>query len=69
MYEIIKPGITYMHATKIVVQNRDNIQEILNWLKQYCVGQYTWRQGHSINERVVSFQQESDLVNFSLFWV
>ena len=69
MYEIIKPGITYMHVTKIVVQNKDNIQEILNWLKQYCVGPYTWRQGYIFNERVVSFEQESDLLNFSLYWV
>lgn len=69
MYEINKSGITYMHNATITVQNKDNILEILAWLKQYCVGPYTWTKGHKNNERVVSFQQESDLVNFSLYWI
>jgi hypothetical protein len=69
MYQINKSGITYMHTATVVVQNKDNILKILQWLKQYCVGQYTWKQGHKTNERVVSFQHESDLVNFTLYWV
>ena len=69
MYQINKSGITYMHNAKIVVHNRDHIHEILDWLKQYCKGQYTWKQGNKINERVVSFQHECDLVNFTLYWV
>lgn len=58
-----------MHSTIVVVKDRANIQQILDWLKQYCVGQYTWKQGYSLNQRVVSFQHESDLVNFTLYWV